>query len=102
MILRSKKNYEACESIALTSSCVCKWFEGVGFPILVESTENRKDDPIHALDIHKHDHGPGSPPHLDKGSLDGIGGTQLPPQVLGKLEKREQDWQILLQTFQTS
>ena len=39
------------------------------------------------------------PAHLDKASLDGVGGAQLPPQVPWKLEKRQQFGQIPLQAL---
>ena len=57
------------------------------FPVLVEPTENRIDDSIHALDIGEHDHGPGSPALFNKAALDGIGGSQRPPQLAREIKE---------------
>ena len=32
----------------------------MGFPVLIETTENRMDDPVHAFDVGEYDHGPGA------------------------------------------
>jgi hypothetical protein len=50
----------------------------VGFPVLVETTENRTNDPVHAFDVGEDDHGPGAPTDLDETALDNNGSTQLP------------------------
>jgi hypothetical protein len=71
------------------SSRLCKNLEGAIFPFQVKSLENGMDNAIHALHIHKADHGPGPPTYFDKTTLDHVGGAQFSPQVLGKHEKRE-------------
>jgi hypothetical protein len=54
---------------------------GGGLPVFVEATENRIDDPIHALDIGEYGHGPGSSAHFNEVGLNRIGSLQLPPQT---------------------
>ena len=41
----------------MTSSCLCKNSEGAGFPFQVEALEDGVNDTIHALDVHKANHG---------------------------------------------
>jgi hypothetical protein len=43
------------------SSSLCKQLEGTAFPFQIESLENRADDSIHTLEVHKSHRGPGSP-----------------------------------------
>ena len=57
----------------VTSSCLCKYGEGAGFPFQVEALEDGVNDAIHAFDIHKTHHGPGSPAHLHEAALDDVG-----------------------------
>src|SRR5712692_8092324 len=52
------------------SSCLCKYGEGAGFPFQIESLEDGVDDAVHALDIHKANHGPGAASHLHEAALD--------------------------------
>src|SRR5581483_5974256 len=47
--------------------------------------------------VHKANHGPGAPPDLYKTALDDVGGAQLPPEMPGKAEKRQQLRQIAFQ-----
>jgi hypothetical protein len=71
----------------------------VVFSAVIETTENRIDDSIHAGDVDEHNPGPRPAAHFDKASLDGVGGAQFAPQVLLELEKRQQCGQILLQAL---
>jgi|SRR5580700_10341379 hypothetical protein len=57
----------------VTSSCLSKYGEGAGFPFQVEALEDGVNDAIHAFDIHKTHHGPGSPAHLHEAALDDVG-----------------------------
>jgi hypothetical protein len=61
----------------VTSSCLCKYGEGAGFPFQVEALEDGVNDAIHAFDIHKTHHGPGSPAHLHEASLDDVGSSTV-------------------------
>src|ERR1700733_2640187 len=70
----------------VTSSCLCKYREGAGFPFQVESLEDGVDDAVDALYIHKANHGAGSSAHFDEAALNHVGGAQFPPQVAGKSE----------------
>jgi hypothetical protein len=72
------------------SSCVCKKFEGVVFPLLVEAIENGKDDAVDAFDIDKSHHGPGSPTHFDKAALNNIRRSDLFPKGFGCIEEVQQ------------
>src|SRR5271163_3548530 len=56
------------------SSCLCKYGEGAGFPFQVESLEDGVDDAVHALDIHKAHHRPGTPSDFHEAAFDHIGG----------------------------
>ena len=38
----------------------------MGFPVLIEPTENRIDDPIHAFHVGEYDHGSCPSAHLDE------------------------------------
>src|SRR5581483_8003543 len=76
---------------------LCKNLEGAVFPFQVEALEDGIDDSIHAFDVHKANHGPGAPPDLYKTALDDVGGAQLPPEMPGKAEKRQQLRQIAFQ-----
>jgi hypothetical protein len=69
----------------------------VGFPVLVETTENRIDDPVDAFDVGEDDYGPGAPTDFDEAALDNVGGTQLSPQVRRKRKEVQQFRQVLLQ-----
>jgi hypothetical protein len=40
------------------------------FPVLVETTENRIDDPVHAFDVGEDGHGPSAPADFDEAALD--------------------------------
>ena len=60
--------------------------------------ENGVNDAIHTLDIHKTDHGTGSPSDLDEAALDDVGGAEFAPQVSGHGEKREQLRQVAFQS----
>jgi hypothetical protein len=75
------------------SSRLCKKLEGAVFPVEIEPLNNS----VHALHVDKTDHEPGSPPHFHKAAFDDVGGPQLTPQMLGKVEKTQQFRQILLQ-----
>lgn len=79
------------------SSCLRKNSEAVVFPVFIETVEDDIDDPVHAVDMGEHNHGSGSATHLHKTALDGIGGSQLLPQVTGEAPEVEQPGQILLQ-----
>ena len=70
----------------MTSSCLCKYREGAGFPFQVESLEDGLDDAVDALYIHKANHGAGSSAHFDEAALNHVGGAQFPLQVAGKSE----------------
>ncbi len=48
------------------SSSLCKKPEGAIFSFPVESLENGVDDSIHALHVHKANHGPGAAPTSTK------------------------------------
>ena len=60
--------------------------------------ENGVNDAIHTLDIHKTDHGTGSPSDLDEAALDDVGGAEFAPQVSGHGEEREQLRQVAFQS----
>src|SRR6478672_12248055 len=79
------------------SSRLCKKLEGAVFPVEVEALEDRVNNSIHALYVDEADHGPGSPPHFHKAAFDDVGGPQLTPQMLGKVEKTQQFRQVTLQ-----
>jgi hypothetical protein len=70
--------------LRVTSSCLCNWLEGAGFPIEVESLEDGVDDAIDVFDIDKADHGTSSTPHFHKAALNHVGSAQLVPQASGK------------------
>src|SRR5438132_1396744 len=84
-------------SSLVTSSCLCKYREGVGFPFQVESLEDGVDDAVDAFYVDKANHGPGAAADFDKAALDHVGGTQFPPQMPGKGEHRQQFRKIALQ-----
>src|SRR6266849_879156 len=44
----------------VTSSCLCKYGEGAGFPFQIESLEDGVNDSIHAFYVDKAHHGAGS------------------------------------------
>jgi len=56
---------------AVTSSCLCKYGEGAGFPSQVESLEDGVDDAIHAFYVHKTNHGTSPASHGDWSPLAG-------------------------------
>ena len=59
--------------------------------------EDGIDDSVNALHIHKADHRPRSPTHFHKATLDNISRPQLPPQMFGEAEERQQVRQIFLE-----
>src|SRR6266478_4828288 len=65
---------------SVTSSCLCKYGEGAGFPFQIESLEDGVNDSIHTFYVHKTHHGPGATPHFHETTLDHVGGAQFPPQ----------------------
>ncbi len=79
------------------SSCLCKYGEGASFPLQVESLEDGVDDAVHALDIDKAHHRPGSPSNFYETAFDHIRRPQLAPQVPGEGEEGKQLGQIALQ-----
>lgn len=79
------------------SSSLCKKLEGAVFPLRIELVKDRIDHPVHALDVHKADHGPSSPPHLHKAALDHIGGAPLALEMSGEVKEAEQLGQVFLQ-----
>ena len=74
----------------MTSSCLCKYREGAGFPFQVESLEDGVDDAVDAFDVDKANHGPGAAAHFDKTAFDYIGGAEFARQVPGESEEGEQ------------
>jgi len=62
--------------IGVTSSCLCKKVEGAGFPFQIESREDGVDDSVHAFYVDEANHRPGAAPHLDKTTLDYVGGAR--------------------------
>jgi hypothetical protein len=50
------------------------------------------------LNIHKTDHGAGSPSDLNETALNDVGGAQFAPQVSGHGEEREQLRQVAFQS----
>ncbi len=56
------------------SSCLCKKLEGAIFPFQVESLKDGVNDSIHALHVHKANHGPGATPNFHEAALNDIGG----------------------------
>jgi hypothetical protein len=72
------------KSVKVTSSRLCKYPEGAGFPFQVEFLEDGVDDAVHGLHIDEAGHGPGTTADFDETSFDDVGGAQLAPQVLGK------------------
>jgi hypothetical protein len=62
---------------------VKKSLEGAIFPLQIKSLKNGIDDAVHALNIHKANHGCGPPSYYDEITLNHIGGAQFAPQVLG-------------------
>ena len=73
----------------MTSSCLCKNLEGAVFPFQVEALEDGVDNPVHALHVHKADHGASAPPHFDEAAFDDVGGAQLSPQLSREAEERQ-------------
>jgi hypothetical protein len=57
------------------SSCLCKKLEGAIFPFQIESLENGVNDSVHALHVHKANHGPGAAPDFHKAALDDVSGS---------------------------
>ncbi len=74
------------------SSCLCKKAEGTvpPFVFFVVTIEDGIDDSIHARDVHEANHRASSSAHLDKASLDHVGGAQLAPERPGEVEEGEQ------------
>src|SRR5579875_3454433 len=81
---------------AVMSSCLCKKAEGTvpPFVFFVVTIEDGIDDSIHARDVHEANHRASSSAHLDKASLDHVGGAQLAPERPGEVEEGEQLGQI--------
>src|SRR5579875_1979053 len=81
------------------SSCLCKKAEGTvpPFVFFILTIEDGIDDSIHARDVHEANHRASSSAHLDKASLDHVGGAQLAPERPGEVEEGEQLGQIRLQ-----
>jgi|CZKH01.1.fsa_nt_gi hypothetical protein len=46
----------------VTSSCLCKYGEGAGFPFQIEPLEDGVEDAVHTFYVHKTHHGTGSTP----------------------------------------
>jgi hypothetical protein len=67
----------------VTSSRLCKYPEGAGFPFQVESPEDGVDE-VHGLHADERDHGPATAADFDETSFDDVGCAQLAPQVFGK------------------
>src|SRR5437899_6742661 len=82
----------------VTSSCLCKYGEGAGFPFQIKSLEDGVDDAIHALDIHEAHHRSSAPSDFHEAALDHVGGAQFAPQMLGKGKERQQLRQVALQS----
>src|SRR6266851_9632589 len=74
----------------VTSSWLCKYGEGAGFPFQIESLEDGVDNAVHTFYVHKAHHGPGPASHFHEAALDHVGGAQFPPQVPGKGEEGQQ------------
>ena len=66
----------------------------MGFPVVVETAENRINDPVHACDVGEDDHGPGAPTDLEEAELDNIDSAQLSPQVRRKRKEVQQFRQV--------
>jgi hypothetical protein len=66
----------------VTSSCLCKNLEGVGFPFEVKTTEDRIDNSVTASHVYKADHRPCPSTHFYKTTLDNIGGATVSRDVL--------------------
>ena len=82
----------------VASSCLGKDAEGAVAPLVVEVVEDGADDAIDALDVDEADHGSGATTNLHLAVLDDVGGGQLSPPVAGEAKKRQQFWQVLLQS----
>ena len=83
-------------ALMVMSSRLCKKLEGAVFPVEIEPLEDRVNNSVYALHVDKTDHGPGSPPHFYKAAFDDVGGPQLTPQMLRKVEEAQQLRQIAL------
>ena len=57
-------------ALMVTSSRLCKYAEGAGFPFQIKSLEDGVDDSVHGLDVDKADHRPCSSPDFDETSFD--------------------------------
>src|SRR5579883_2903348 len=57
---------------------LCKSATGAPVPLQVKPVEDREDNPLHALDVHKAYHRSRPAPHLHKTALDEIGGPEPP------------------------
>jgi hypothetical protein len=66
----------------------CKNAEGAGFPLQIESLEDRVDNPVHGLHVDEADHEPGAAADSNETALDDIGGAQLAPQMAGESARR--------------
>ena len=69
------------------SSCLCEKAEGAIPPVFVKPAKDGKDEAIHAGLIDETDHGSGPAAHLHEAAFDDVGGSQLPPQGLGRRKK---------------
>ena len=83
-----------CEFVGVMSSRLYKKLEGAAFPLWIKSVKDREEDSIHALDVDKANHRPGSASHLHEAALDDVGGAQLSPEVSGEMEETEHLWQV--------
>ena len=79
------------------SSCSCKNVEGVISPVFIEAVKDRENNPIHALQVDKANHGSRPSPHFDKAALNHVGRPQAAPQRLGKTVEAEQLREVPLQ-----
>jgi hypothetical protein len=81
----------------VSSSSLCKKFEGAVSPIFVEAMEDGIDDPVEAWDVGEDHHGPSAASHFHEAAFNHVGGAQFLPQVLREGVEVEQVGQILLQ-----
>jgi hypothetical protein len=70
-----KSNWGVAKKVRVMSSCLCKRLEAAIFPFQVESLENGVNDSIHALHVHKANHGQGAAPDFHEAALNDVGGS---------------------------
>jgi hypothetical protein len=63
------------KGFSVTSSCLCKYGEGAGFPFQIQPLEDGVDDSIHTFYVHKAHHGLSSAPRFHEAALDDVQGT---------------------------